>query len=107
METARELNIPIPVAEVRAFCTKWHVRELALFGSVLRDDFRPDSDVDVLVTFEPGAGNSLEGYIAMRAELAGILGRNVDLVNREAVIESHNWLRRRRILDSARTVYAA
>jgi len=107
METAGELNIPIPVAEVRAFCAKWHVRELALFGSVLRDDFRADSDVDVLVTFEPGEGNTLDAYISMRAELSRILGREVDLVNREAVIESHNWLRRKRILDSARTVYAA
>jgi len=107
MATAAGARIAIPVDDVRAFCRKWGIIELALFGSVLRDDFRPESDVDVLVTFAAGAGNNLQEYVAMTAELAEILGRNVDLVNQEAVVESRNWLRRKRILETAQTIYAA
>ncbi len=100
-------SITIPEDQIRASCERWGDVELALFGSVLRDDFRPDSDIDVLVTFATGAGNSLREYLDMKAELAAILGREVDLVNREAILESRNGLRRKRILGSARTVYAA
>jgi predicted nucleotidyltransferase len=84
-----------------AFCERWAVAELALFGSVLRDDFRPDSDVDVLVAFAPGARHGLFDLVEMEEELAGLLGRRVDLVTRRAVEESDNWIRRRAILDSA------
>jgi predicted nucleotidyltransferase len=83
-----------------AFCRRWAVAELALFGSVLRDDFRPDSDADVLVAFAPGARRGLFDLVEMEAELAGLLGRRVDLVTRRAVEESDNWIRRRAILDS-------
>lgn len=71
-------RIPIDKEAIAAFCRKWHVIELALFGSVLRDDFRPDSDVDVLVTFAPGHVPGLK-FIAMEDELSQILGRKVDL----------------------------
>jgi predicted nucleotidyltransferase len=84
-----------------AFCQRWSVTELALFGSVLRDDFRPDSDVDVLVAFAPTARRGLFDLVEMEAELAGLFGRRVDLVTRRAVEESDNWIRRREILDSA------
>src|SRR5262245_41100025 len=84
-----------------AFCRRWGVAELALFGSVLRDDFRPDSDVDVLVAFAPGARRGLFDLVEMEDELTELLGRRVDLVTRRSVEESDNWLRRRTILDSA------
>jgi predicted nucleotidyltransferase len=69
----------VPREAVAGFCRKHHIRRLALFGSVLRDDFRPDSDVDVLVEFEP---SNVPGYFAffeMEQELGGIVGRKVDL----------------------------
>jgi len=84
-----------------AFCRRWAVTELALFGSVLRADFRPDSDVDVLVAFAPGARRGLFDLVEMQDELTELLGRRVDLVTRRSVEESDNWLRRRAILDSA------
>jgi len=99
--------IPIERARVEAFCRKWKITELALFGSVLRDDFRPDSDVDVLVSFAPDADWSLLDHLAMEEELAGILGRKVDLVSRRAVERSANRIRRQAILGSAEVVYAA
>ncbi|MHB9038400.1 MAG: nucleotidyltransferase family protein [Armatimonadota bacterium] len=89
------------------FCKRWGIAELALFGSVLRDDFGPNSDVDVLVTFSPGARPTLFDMVHMQDELAGILGREVDLVSRRGVESSANYLRRKAILESAEVVYAA
>jgi predicted nucleotidyltransferase len=100
-------NIAINVEQIAEFCRRWGVKELALFGSVLRDDFAPESDVDVLVSFEPGRGGDPFEHIDMERELAAMLGREVDLVVRSAVERSRNWLRRREILETARTLYAA
>ena len=74
----QETSISIPEDEIRAFCERNHIRKLALFGSVLRDDFRADSDIDVLVEFEPGHVPGFD-FFAMQDELSAILGRNVDL----------------------------
>ena len=71
-------RIPVDRAKIAEFCRKHHIRRLAFFGSVLRDDFRPDSDVDVLVEFAPGHVPGL-AFFAMEAELSKILGRKVDL----------------------------
>lgn len=98
------LQIPLPRAELDAFCRRWRVRELALFGSVLREDFRPDSDVDVLVSFEPEAPWSLFDLVVMKEELEGIFGRPVDLVEREAL---RNPYRRHAILSTREVVHAA
>ena len=81
--------------------------ELALFGSVLRDDFGPESDVDILVRFAPAAEPGLRDWPAMERELAEVLGRDVDLIERRSVEISRNYIRRRAILDSAQVVYAA
>jgi uncharacterized protein len=89
------------------FCRKWKVKELALFGSALRPDFGPESDVDFLVTFADSAEWGVLDHFRMEEELAEIVGREVDLVSRAAVERSMNWLRRRDILSTARTVYAA
>ncbi len=100
-------NIDIPEAEVSAFCKRWRVTELALFGSVLRDDFGPDSDIDVLIQFESEPTPGLFGIVRMERELSELFGRPVDLVTRGAVENSRNYIRRKAILDSARVVYAA
>jgi predicted nucleotidyltransferase len=100
-------QIDVPMEQVEAFCRRWKITELAFFGSVLRDDFRPDSDVDVLVTFEPDARWSLLDLAGMEIELQDMFGRRVDLVERPAVEQSYNVIRRRRILESARRFYAA
>jgi predicted nucleotidyltransferase len=81
--------------------------ELALFGSALREDFDVNSDVDLLVAFAPDADWSLLDHVKMQQELADLLGRPVDLVSRWAIENSHNPIRKREILGSARTVYAA
>ncbi len=101
------MTLNLPHDRIAAFCRKWNVSELALFGSVLRDDFRPDSDVDVLVTFTPGSRVSLFDFPEMQDELSEIFGRPVDLLTRRGVEESRNPYRRRSILDSAQVVYAA
>ena len=89
------------------FCRRWRIVELAVFGSALRDDFRPDSDIDLLVTFEPDAGWSLLDHARMEEELAALLGRPVDLVSRRAVEGSVNWIRRQAILETVRPLYVA
>jgi predicted nucleotidyltransferase len=100
-------RVPIPWARIDEFCQKWAVVEFALFGSVLRDDFGPESDVDVLVTFAPGARRTLFDLGDMEEELTEIFGRPVDLSTRAGVERSENPFRRRAILDSVRVIYAA
>jgi predicted nucleotidyltransferase/uncharacterized protein with HEPN domain len=97
-----KVRLDLPAEELADFCRRWRVEELAVFGSALRDDFRPDSDVAFLVTFEPDAPWSLFDHVRMQDELAERLGRKVDLVERRAVESSPNWIRRRAILSSAR-----
>ena len=77
-------GIAIPEAALAEFCRKWRVRELAFFGSVLREDFHPGSDVDVLVDYEPGARHDLCDHWSMQEELAEVFGRKVDLVSTES-----------------------
>jgi uncharacterized protein len=95
----------IPRQEVETFCRRWQIKELSLFGSVLRDDFRPDSDVDVLVRFDPEARPTLFDLAQKQEELQQILGRNVDLVSRRGIEMSRNYIRRSAILKSAEVVY--
>ncbi len=89
-----------------AFCRKWKIRQFALFGSVLRDDFHPDSDIDVLVSFQREAEWDLFDVVDMRNELEAMFGRKVDLLDREAVEQGRNPFRRRGILSNTRVVYA-
>ncbi len=89
------------------FCRRWDVSELALFGSVLREDFRPDSDIDVLVSFLPGVRRDLYDLVDMQDELEAIFGRRVDLVMREGIERSYNYIRKKAILESAEVLYAA
>ena len=89
------------------FCRRWKVSELALFGSAIRDDFKRESDVDVLVTFSGRARWSLLDLVKMQDELSSLWKRPVDLLTRRAVERSQNWIRRKAILESAEVVYAA
>jgi len=100
-------NVRIPSDKLAAFCRRNHIRKLSLFGSVLRADFNPDSDVDVLVEFAPDARCTLIDLVRMQKELQDIFGREVDLVSRRGIESSRNYIRRRQILDSAEVLYAA
>ena len=100
-------RIPIDREKIAGFCRKWRIVEFALFGSVIRADFRPDSDVDVLVTFAPEARWSLFDMVTMEDELKGMFGREVDLVERHAVEQSENYIRRKHILQNLEDVYVA
>jgi len=102
-----KLQISIPRAQVEEFCRKWKITEFSLFGSVLRDDFSPDSDVDVLVTFATDTKYSLFDLVHAHNELERILGRRVDLAERQAIERSRNYIRRRHILSTAELFYAA
>ena len=95
-------RIPLDREKIAAFCRHHHIRRLALFGSVLRDDFRPDSDVDVLVEFEPGYTVGLIRFAGMELELSDILGRRVDL--RTPADLSRYF--RQEVLESAEVQYA-
>ena len=100
-------RITLDQEKIAEFCQRWKITEFALFGSVLRDDFRPDSDVDVLATFASDADWSLFDHVDMQEELSDLLGRKVDLVSRRAIERSDNWIRRKAILNTAEQIYVA
>ncbi len=100
------LHIKVPQRRLAAFCRKHHIRKLAFFGSVLREDFKPTSDIDILVEFDKGYSPGLH-FFAMPDELRNILGRDVDLMTFESVRASRNPIRRKAILDTARVYYVA
>lgn len=89
------------------FCRKWKIVRLELFGSALREDFTPDSDIDLLVTFDLDAHWSLMDFIGVELELSKLIGREVEMSERKAVEKSENYIRRRRILGSAVTMFAS
>lgn len=97
-------QIEIPVQRIEGFCCRWRIAELSLFGSVLRDDFGPDSDVDVLVAFAPDVHYSLFDIVQMRDELTDLLEREVDFVQEKGL---KNPFRRREILRTREVIYAA
>lgn len=97
----------VPQTDLAAFCGRWKVLRLEVFGSVLRADFGPESDIDFLVTFSPNADWSLFDLVDAEDELSRIFRRKVDLVEREPIEKSRNWIRRKAILESARTIYVA
>jgi uncharacterized protein len=99
---ATELQIRIPDV-LNSFCGKWKIKELAVFGSVLRSDFRPDSDIDVLITFSANANWSLFDVVRMREELSRLLGREVDVVQPSGL---RNPFRRDEILSTREVIYA-
>ena len=95
-------KIEVTKEKITDFCRRCKVVELALFGSILRDDFRPESDVDVLVTFDSEAHHSLVDLVQMEEELETIFGRKVEIVEKEGI---RNPFRRHAILNSMEVVY--
>lgn len=96
-------HISIPDERLAEFCRRHQIQELSLFGSAVRGELRPDSDIDVLVEFLPGANVGLLAHLAAERELGSLLGRKVDLVSKRAIREPL----RREILPQARLLYAA
>jgi len=101
-----QIQLNLPTEEIITFCQKWQVTELALFGSILRDDFRPNSDIDIMVQFHPEAHPTFGTLEQMEAELKSLCNREVDLVTRQGIESSQNYLRRNEILSSAQVIYA-
>jgi uncharacterized protein len=97
-------RVVIPKNKIADFCRHWNIVEFALFGSILSEDFRPDSDVDVLITFDPNAHHSLFDLVKMEEELETVFGRKVDLVEKAGI---RNPFRRHAILKSLEVIYAA
>ena len=100
-------RIEISQGQLADYCARWKIKELALFGSVLGDDFSAQSDIDVLVAFDPSARWTLFDHVDMQDELKVLFGRDVDLVTRRAIERSRNPIRRKAILDSAQVLYVA
>ncbi|MGV0029207.1 nucleotidyltransferase family protein [Phormidesmis priestleyi] len=98
-------TINLSIETLKAFCQKWAIVEFSVFGSVLREDFRPDSDLDVLVRFTPDAPWTLLDLVTMQYELEDIVGREVDLLEKQVIETSDNWIRRNEILNTAQVVY--
>jgi len=96
-----------PYEEITKFCIKWQIAELSNFGSSLGGCIRPDSDIDLLVSFAPDANWSLIDHISIDHELSELLGRRVDLISKRAIERSDNWPRRRAIQESAKVIYAS
>ncbi len=97
----------IPSEKIADYCRRWKITELALFGSALRDDFNPESDIDVLVTLDTDAHWTLFDMVDMREELKDIFGRDVDLLSRRGIELSQNYLRRKEILSSAKVIHVS
>ena len=104
--TFPDVRVDVPLGAIEEFCRRYQVLEFALFGSVLRSDFRPDSDIDVLVRFEQTARPTLLTLARMEQELERVFQRPVDLVERRGIEQSTNAYIRVPILSSARVIYA-
>jgi predicted nucleotidyltransferase len=100
-------RLNVDAKQIAAFCQRWQIVELALFGSILREDFHPQSDIDVLVTFADNAAPGLIYFAQMAQELETLFGRKVDAVTRRSVENSPNHIRRAAILNNAQVIYAA
>jgi predicted nucleotidyltransferase len=100
-------EVAVEESALAEFCRRWKIRQLAVFGSARRPDFRADSDIDLLVTFAPEADWGLFDHVTMESELSDLIGRRVDLISRKAVEASSNWIRRQAILTTAEPLFDA
>jgi uncharacterized protein len=107
IQQIRRYAIDLPMKEITEFCDRWQVIEFSLFGSVLRDDFRTDSDVDVMVEFSPDAHPTFTTLEQMEEDLQQIFHRDIDLITRQGIETTRNYLRRQEILSSAQIIYVA
>jgi predicted nucleotidyltransferase len=100
-------NLDLPTSQIKELCDRWQITEFALFGSVLRDDFKPTSDIDVLITFAPNARKGLLTLARIKHELEELFGREVDIATRKSIEQSRNTSRSQTILRSAQVIYVA
>jgi len=98
-------RLAVSAEDIARFCKRWHIAEMSVFGSVLRADFRSDSDIDVLIEFDDGKVPGLV-YVRMADEIEEMFGRSVDVITRFAVVRSKNPFRRDEILGTARVIHA-
>jgi uncharacterized protein len=98
--------IDLSLESIKIFCQKWKITEFSIFGSVLRSDFRPDSDLDVLVSFMPHVPWTVIDLITMQDELQQIMHREVDLIEKRVIEKSDNLIRRNEILNTAQVLYS-
>jgi uncharacterized protein len=105
-KSSKDYPLKLPREKLVAFCKKWKIQELSFFGSFVRDDFGPQSDIDVLAKFARNHGWSLFDHVDAKDELAEILGRPVDLVSKTAIEKSRNPLRKEMILGEAKVYYS-
>ena len=91
--------------DISIFCQRWGISAMALFGSILRDDFTEESDIDILLTFEPNVRQGLLTLAKIKHKLEEQLHRPVDITIKESIETSENWIRRREILTTAQTIY--
>lgn len=98
-------RLPVSREKLVEICQQWKIIELALFGSVLRANFREDSDIDLLISFAPDAPQGLLTLAKIKHQFEDLLHRNVDLVIKKAIQAGDNWIRRQEILNTAVTVY--
>lgn len=101
------LQIDVSIDAIKELCDRWQIVEFAVFGSVLRDDFKPTSDIDVLVTFAPNARKGLLTLARIKHELEDLLGREVDILTKQSIEQSQNAIRKQNILKSAEVLYVA
>ena len=105
LTTISRHGITLPMGPIAEFCRRWKIRELAVFGSFLRDDFGDQSDIDLLIDATMGTSWTFADLFAMQEEMAGLLGRKVEFVERTAVERCRNYIRRRHILATAEPIY--
>jgi len=105
IDSRLQLRIGLSAEQIADFCQKWHIIELSLFGSVLSDQFRPDSDIDILINFSSNARQGLLTPAKLKHELEDKIGREVDVALKDSVENSENWIRRNDILTTARVIY--
>lgn len=99
------MDIKLETEQIEQICQQWQIEELALFGSVLRKDFNPQSDIDVLVTFAEDAKITFFDLDAIEKQLSKLFNRSVDVVTKRAIEQSHNWIRQKNILENAQIIY--
>lgn len=100
-----EQRLGISLDDIAKFCQNWGITEMALFGSVLREDFKPDSDIDFLITFAPRVPQGLLTLARIKNQLESLLDRPVDIVIKDSIKTSENWIIRREILTTAQMIY--
>lgn len=100
-----EKRLGVSFQILHEFCRQYKITELSVFGSILREDFNFNSDIDLLVKFDPSAHISLIDMIKIENEFKILLRRNIDLVSKKAIENSKNWIRRQNILDNAEIIY--